>query len=78
MKGSNHPDALTTALVIDPSIGTEMLPRFVDIETQGELTRGVMAIDELGVWGQKPNATICAAADENKFKAMVFATLRSS
>ncbi len=77
MKGSNHPDALTTALVIDPSIGTEMLPRFVDIETQGELTRGVMAIDELGVWGQKPNATICAAADETKFKAMVFATLRS-
>jgi inosine-uridine nucleoside N-ribohydrolase len=54
-----------------------MLPRFVDIETQGELTRGVMAIDELGVWGQKPNATICAAADETRFKAMVFATLRS-
>jgi len=54
-----------------------MLPRFVDIETQGELTRGVMAIDELGVWGQKPNATVCASADERKFKAMVFATLRS-
>jgi purine nucleosidase len=77
MNGSNHPDALTIALVIDPSVGTQMLPRFVDIETQGELTRGVMAIDELGVWGQKPNATICAQADEHKFKAMVFAALRS-
>jgi purine nucleosidase len=76
MKGSNHPDALTMALVIDPSIGTQMLARFVDIETQGELTRGMMAIDELGVWGQKPNATICAVADEHKFKAMVFTTLR--
>lgn len=75
MNGSNHPDALTMALVIDPTIGTQMLPRFVDIETQGELTRGALLIDELGVWKQPPNATICAAADEAKFKAMVFATL---
>jgi purine nucleosidase len=75
MNGSNHPDALTTALVIDPTIATELLPRFCDIETQGELTRGVMVIDELGVYNKPPNVTICAAADQKKFKDMVFATL---
>ena len=52
-----------------------MLPRYVDIETEGELTRGVTVIDELGVYGKASNATICAAADEKKFKEMVFAAL---
>lgn len=75
MNGSNHPDAITTALVIDPSIGLELLPRFVDIETQGELTRGVMLIDELEIYKQPPNAMVCVSADEKKFKDMVFAAL---
>jgi len=75
MNGSNHPDALTTALVIDPTIATELLPRYCDIETEGELTRGVMVIDELGVYSKPANVTICAAADEKKFKDLVFATL---
>lgn len=75
MAGSNHPDALTTALVIDPTIATQLLPRYVDIETQGELTTGTMVIDELGVYGKPPNAAICAEANEKKFKDLVFAAL---
>ncbi|HKB92429.1 MAG TPA: nucleoside hydrolase, partial [Opitutaceae bacterium] len=71
MKGSNHPDALALALVIDSSIGLQMLPRFVGIETEGEYGRGALAIDELGVYGKPPNATVCAAADETKFKKLV-------
>jgi inosine-uridine nucleoside N-ribohydrolase len=52
------------------------LPECVnDIETEGELTWGVMVIDELGVYGKAPNATICAEADEKEFKDMVFAAL---
>jgi purine nucleosidase len=77
MNGSNHPDAITMAVFIDPSIGLEMLPRFVDIETQGELTRGAMLIDELGVYKKPVNATVCAQADEKKFKKMVFDTLKA-
>jgi len=77
MKGSNHPDALTMAIMIDPGIGQQMLPRFLDVETQGELTRGMILIDELGTTGKAPNATVCAQADEKKFKEMVFNTLKA-
>jgi purine nucleosidase len=75
MNGSNHPDAITTALVIDPSIGVELLPRYCDVETQGELTRGTMVIDELGIYKKEPNVMVCSVADEKKFKDMVFRTL---
>jgi purine nucleosidase len=78
MNGSNHPDAITIAAVIDPSIISQSVSRFVDIETRGELTLGALAIDELGVWGKPPNATICVEADEAKFKKMVFDTLKMS
>ncbi|CAF5117914.1 unnamed protein product [Rotaria sp. Silwood1] len=77
MNGSNHPDALTMAILIDPSIGQQMLSRYVDVETQGELTRGVLVIDELGVMKKAPNATICVQADEKLFKEMVFNTLKN-
>ncbi|AKD58481.1 hypothetical protein SD10_12040 [Spirosoma radiotolerans] len=78
MNGSNHPDAITIAAVIDPTIVTQSVSRFVDVETRGELTLGALAIDELGVWGKSPNATICVEADELKFKKMVFDTLKMS
>jgi purine nucleosidase len=76
MAGSNHPDAITTALVIDPAIGTQMIDRAVQIETQSELTRGMMVVDELGVWKRPPNVTLCVEADEKRFKDLVFAALR--
>ena len=78
MNGSNHPDAITIAAVIDPTIISEKVSRYVDVETRGELTLGALAIDELGVCGKPPNATICVEADEAKFKKMVFDTLKMS
>lgn len=78
MNGSNHPDAITIAAVIDPTIITEKVVRYVDVETRGELTLGALAIDELGVWGKQPNATICVEADEARFKKMVFDVLKKT
>lgn len=75
MNGSNHPDAITMAYVIDPAIITDKVERACQIETQGELTRGSMLIDELGVWKRPPNVTICTRGDEARFKAMVFSAL---
>jgi inosine-uridine nucleoside N-ribohydrolase len=77
MNGSNHPDALTMAILIEPRIGQQMLSRYVEVETQGELTRGVLVIDELGVMKKAPNVTICVQADEKLFKEMVFNTLKN-
>jgi len=76
LPGSNHPDTLTLALLMDPMIGKRLVRRAVDAETSGDLTRGMLVIDELGVWGREPNMDILVEADEARFKAMVFAALR--
>ncbi|GBQ82193.1 inosine-uridine nucleoside N-ribohydrolase [Gluconacetobacter johannae DSM 13595] len=76
MAGPNEPDGLTVAVAVDPTIGTLMLPRAADIETQGDLTRGMMVVDELDTSGRPPNVTMCADADTARFKALVFDALR--
>ena len=78
LAGSNHPDSLTMALFMAPSVATRVEKRFVDVEIAGELTRGMLVIDELGVWGKEPNVNICVEANEKKFKELVFQTLRGA
>ena len=43
----NHPVTMATAL--DPSIGTEWSAQYIDVETAGELTRGMTIVDGLNV-----------------------------
>lgn len=76
LRGSNHPDALTLATFLDSSVVVSSVQRYADVEIAGELTSGMIVIDELGVWGKKPNLNICVSADEAKFKRMVLKTLR--
>jgi len=75
LPGSNHPDTLTLALLIDPAVGKRLVRRAVEVETLSELTRGALVIDELGVWGKEPNVDILVDADEARFKQMVLAAL---
>ena len=76
LPGSNHPDSLTLAAFLDPSVIVSSVRRYADVELAGELTSGMIVIDELGVWGKKPNLNICVSADEAKFKRMVLNALR--
>ncbi len=78
LPGSNHPDTLTLALLIDPAVGRRIVKRAVDAETTGALTRGMLVIDELGVWGKEPNVDILVEADEARFKKLVFAVLHNA
>jgi len=75
MNGSNHPDAITVAIVIDPTIVTQTIRRYCDIECSGELTTGTMIVDELEIYKKPANTTLVIEADERKFKEMVFKVL---
>jgi len=75
LSGSNHPDSLTVALAIDERIAREVRDFAVDVELGGELSRGQLVVDELGVWGRKPNAAVCIRADTRRFKALLFKAL---
>ncbi|MGB9749560.1 MAG: nucleoside hydrolase [Caldisericia bacterium] len=67
-------DALTIAYLIDETILT-LKDYFVDIEIQGELTRGRTVVDIYGVLNKKPNAKVAVDLDIRKFKNMIFEML---
>ncbi len=75
--GSTHPDSLTATLLLHPELIRRSAPYHVDIETQGELTRGYSVFD-WGLpdpWGgppKRPNATVVEEIDAGGFyEAMV-------
>ena len=62
--GSTHPDSLTALLAIDPSYALATGSYRVDVETQGELTRGATVFD----WrSSTPNATAIESIDGDRF-----------
>ncbi len=64
--GSTHPDALTCLVAVQPSIVRRTAPYHIDIETQGELTRGYSVFD-WGVFGRPPNARVVEEIDAEGF-----------
>ncbi len=64
-------DALTIAYLVDESILT-LRDYFVDIEIEGELTRGRTVVDTYGVLNKRPNASVAVNVDVIKFKKMIF------
>lgn len=64
-------DALTIAYLIDESVLT-LKEYFVDIEIQGEFTRGKTVVDIYGVLKKRPNASVAVDLDLIKFKRLIF------
>ncbi len=63
-------DALVIAHLIKPEV---IKSRFlnVEIETDGELTRGRTVVDIYGISGRKPNAEVALEVDNKLFKRMI-------
>jgi inosine-uridine nucleoside N-ribohydrolase len=85
LTGSTHPDTLTCALAIDESLIVRSSEYFVDVETQGELTRGYssvvtpphrLAIGAMGNPDHPSNARVVERVDEARFKDMFFSVLQ--
>ncbi len=70
------PDPVTMAIALDPTICTKRGRHFVDVETQGELTRGMTVVDQSGVLNKEPNIEVCWAIDPGRWKEALYRTLR--
>jgi purine nucleosidase len=68
--GSTHPDLLTALLLLRPDLVRRTAKYFVDVETQGELTRGYSVFD-WGIFEHPPNATVVEEIDRDGFFAAV-------
>ncbi|HLH70281.1 MAG TPA: nucleoside hydrolase [Candidatus Dormibacteraeota bacterium] len=76
LEGSTHPDALTCAIAVDERVITRSRCCFVDVETQGELTRGYCSVDWLGTSGRDPNVRVVEEVDRERFLAILIAALK--
>ena len=76
--GSTNPDSLAVATVIDPAIATVFMPLFIEIELQGEMTRGLL-VHGKNIYTLEPtpppNVDICLEVSHEPFRQMVFATM---
>jgi purine nucleosidase len=70
------PDSITMAIVIDRSVATDVRPKFVDVDSESEVSRGATYVDHLGVLRRKPNADVVYAASESLFKQKLLRMLR--
>lgn len=64
--GAHIHDPLAVAAALDRSLVTSA-PRFVDVETRGELTTGMTVADPRGLTGRPPNLDVATGADVPRF-----------
>lgn len=73
--GIGLPDPVAMAIALDETICTRRSRHHVEIECEGEFTRGMTVVDQLGVTGLEPNATICWEIDIERWKELLFRSL---
>jgi purine nucleosidase len=81
--GLGLPDPVAMSVALDPAVVTRKGKYRVDVETTGELTRGMTVVDQLSVVGtqegftdawkvREPNVTICWELDADRWKEMLY------
>jgi purine nucleosidase len=88
--GISLPDPIAMAIALDPTLGTDWSEHYLDVETQSELTRGMIVVDRLNVaaddrnralWAdilkKESKAKICWTIDNQRWKQQLFAALAS-
>ncbi|WP_025730864.1 nucleoside hydrolase [Atopobacter phocae] len=73
--GITCPDSVVVAIVADESLMTKSGSYYVDIETQGTITRGYNLVDLQSDLGREPNIRVCEAIDGEKFKQHLMTVL---
>lgn len=77
LPGTTHPDTLLAAIAADASIMTGAHSYYVEVETQGKLTRGYSMVDIHNRSGREPNVRVCESVNRHKFKQTLLRVLSS-
>ncbi|QHS23403.1 nucleoside hydrolase [Virgibacillus sp. MSP4-1] len=68
INGTTHPDTLLVAIAANEDLMTRSTHYYVDVETQGELTRGYSMVDLNNRSERPPNVRVCEEVDQKGFK----------
>lgn len=74
-RGSDLGAVLTMALALDPGVAREAVRVRADVETRGELTRGQLVLDLLGLSRRPPNVRWVRDADGERGRELLFDAL---
>ncbi|XP_076871173.1 uncharacterized protein LOC143521753 [Brachyhypopomus gauderio] len=69
-------DAYAVAACVDSSVITESMECAVRVETQGELGRGLLALDPTGRLDKSHRVFVMTTCDLSKFRAMLMASIK--
>jgi purine nucleosidase len=64
--GISLPDPTAMAIALDPTIATDARDHYVEVATEGDLTRGMTVVDKLNVVGDDRNGSAWAEAHKAK------------
>ena len=76
LQGFDLPDAIATAIALEPKVATETRSLFVAIENESELCRGQSVVDHYGVLGEEPNTEVVLNASRKRFWDMLCDAVR--
>ncbi len=70
------PDSITMSIVLNPKVATKILPKYVEVETESELSRGATIVDDLDLMRKKHNVKVVWEASQQLFRKMLYKLLR--
>lgn len=76
LQGFDLPDAIATAIALEPKVATETRSLFVAIENESDLCRGQSVVDHYGVLGEEPNTEVVLNASRKRFWDMLCDAVR--
>ncbi|UCD41046.1 MAG: nucleoside hydrolase [Chloroflexota bacterium] len=76
LQGFDLPDAIATAIALEPEVATETRSLFVAIENESDLCRGQSVVDHYGVLGEEPNTEVVLNASRKRFWDMLCDAVR--
>jgi len=78
LEGITCPDSITTAIAIDGSIATRVIPRYVQVDNSDGPFRGAISVDDYNIMLKDANVNVVYEADSAKFRKLLFDVLKES
>ncbi len=69
------PDSITMSIVLNPKVATKVLSKYVEVDTESELSRGATIVDDLDVMTKKHNVNVVYEASQKLFREMLYKLL---
>jgi len=76
MDATTCPDSITMSIVLNPKVAIDVRRRYVEVDNAPGVSRGATLVDDQGLLGKRPNASVVYEASHDLYRAMLYRLLR--